>query len=54
MKNRFPFWILIGVVLSTAIGIASGNFRAGLFMGTGIAMLLMIITNLEVERKIRN
>ena len=54
MKNRAGFWIGVGVTVGTAIGISAKNFPAGLFIGAGTAMLLMIITNLEVDKKIRN
>jgi hypothetical protein len=54
MKNKLSFWSVIGIAIGTATGIASKNFPAGLFIGAGTAMLLMIVTNLEVDRKIRN
>lgn len=52
--NKAGFWTAIGIAIGTAIGIASKNFPAGLFIGAGAAMLLMIVTNLEVDKKIRN
>ena len=54
MKNKLSFWAVTGIVIATAVAVTSGNLMAALFIGTGIAMLLMIVTNLEVERKIRN
>jgi hypothetical protein len=54
MKKKAGFWTVTGIAIGTAISIASKNIPAGLFIGAGTAMLLMIVTNLEVDRKIRN
>jgi len=54
MKNKAGFWILVGIGLAISISIASQNIPAGLFIGGGSSMLLLIITNLEVDRKKRN
>ena len=44
----------VGIVLAAVITVSSKNIQAGAFIGTGTAMLLAIVTNLEVDRKIRN
>lgn len=54
MKSKTSFWIMIGIAIGTATEVASKNIEAGIFIGAGAAMLLMILTNLEVDRKIRN
>lgn len=54
MKNKAGFWTVTGIAIGSIIGIVSKNFAAGLFIGAGTAMLLMIVTNLEVDKKIRN
>jgi hypothetical protein len=54
MKRKISFWATIGLIIGTATSAASKNIPAGLFIGAGAAMLLMIVTNLEVDRKIRN
>jgi hypothetical protein len=54
MKNKAGFWIIIGIAIATATWIVSKNFQAGICLGIGTAMLLMIVTNLEVDKKIRN
>jgi hypothetical protein len=54
MKKKAGFWTVAGIAIGTGISIASKNIPAGLFIGAGTAMLLMIVTNLEVDRKIRN
>jgi hypothetical protein len=54
MKSKTGFWVIVGIATAIIIYISSGNIPAGLFIGGGAAMLLMIITNLEVDRKKRN
>jgi hypothetical protein len=54
MKNKISFWIAIGISIGTATGIVSKNAPAGVCIGIGAGMLLMILTNLEADRKIRN
>jgi hypothetical protein len=54
MKNRFSLWTAIDIAIGIATEISSNNLPAALFIGTGTAMLLLIVTNLEVDRKIRN
>jgi hypothetical protein len=54
MKNRISFWTTIGIAIGAATGIASKNIHAGFCIGIGAGMLLMIVTNLEVDKKIRN
>ena len=54
MKNKAGFWITVGVTVGVAIGITTKNFPAALFIGAGTAMLLMIVTNLEADKKIKN
>ncbi|MDP4264897.1 MAG: hypothetical protein Q8941_20380 [Bacteroidota bacterium] len=54
MKNKASFWTVIGISISAAISATSKNIPAGLFIGAGTSMLLMILTNLEADKKIRN
>lgn len=54
MKNKTGFWTVVGVGIATSVSVASENIPAGLFIGGGSSMLLLIITNLEVDRKKRN
>ncbi len=54
MKNKISLWTITGAVIAATTGIASKNIPAALFIGAGGAMVLMIVTNLEVDRKIRN
>jgi hypothetical protein len=54
MMNKSSFWIVIGIAIGIATGVASKNIQAGIFIGVGAGMLLLIVTNLEVEKKIRN
>ena len=54
MKNKAGIWAIIGIAIGTATGIASKNLQAAICIGIGTTMLLMIITNLEVDKKIRN
>ncbi|MBL7744670.1 MAG: hypothetical protein JNN00_14460 [Chitinophagaceae bacterium] len=54
MKNKAGFWTIIGMATGTAIAIVSKNIPAGLFIGAGTGMLLLIITNLETDKKIQN
>ncbi len=54
MKSKAGFWTIIGVAIAIAIAVVSGNIPAGLFIGTGTGMLLMIITNLETDKRIQN
>lgn len=54
MKRKAGFWTVMGLAIGTATSIASKNIPAGLFIGAGTAMLLMIVANLEVDKKIRN
>lgn len=54
MINKAGFWTVIGVAIGTVTGVASKNMEAGICIGIGTGMLLMIVTNLEVDRKIRN
>jgi zinc transporter ZupT len=54
MKNKTGFWTAIGIGIATSVSITSQNIPAGLFIGGGSSMLLLIITNLEVDRKKRN
>ncbi len=54
MKSKTSFRAVLGISISVTISLASKNIPAGIFIGAGTSMLLMIITNLEVDRKIRN
>ena len=54
MNNKAGFWTIVGIAIGMATWIASKNIQAGIFIGAGAAMLLMIVTNLEVDKKIRN
>jgi hypothetical protein len=54
VKNKLRFWTVIGTGIGVAVGFTSKNIPAGVFIGTGTGMLLMIITNLETDNKIRN
>lgn len=54
MKRKKSFWIITGIGIGVAAGAASKNFQAGICIGIGTTILLMIITNLEVDKKIRN
>ena len=54
MKKKISFWILVGLAIVLATGFASGNFAASAFIATGASTLLAILTNMEVDRKIRN
>ena len=46
--------MMIGLVVGLVTIIASRNFPAAICIGAGVTMLLNIVTNLEVDRKIRN
>jgi hypothetical protein len=54
MRNKAGFWTMIGIAIGTVTGVASKNIQAGIFIGIGTGMLLVILTNLETDRKIRN
>ena len=54
MKKKTGFWMMMGIGIAAVVSISSGNLQAGLFIGSGTAVLLMIITNLETDRKKRN
>ena len=51
MKNKAGFWTAVGIGIAASVSISSRNIPAGLFIGIGTSMLLMIITNLEVDQK---
>ncbi|MBL7737922.1 MAG: hypothetical protein JNK14_01800 [Chitinophagaceae bacterium] len=51
MKRKTGFWVIIGTAIGTTTTIASHNILAGLFIGAGAGMLLMIVTNLETDKK---
>lgn len=53
-KAKTGFWTIAGIAAGSATGVASGNFPAGLFIGTGTGMLLMIVINLETDKKIKS
>lgn len=46
--------MVIGLAVGLVTIFASRNFPAAICIGAGITMLLNIVTNLEVDRKIRN
>jgi hypothetical protein len=54
MKNKAGFWTFVGIGIAASVSVATQNIHAGLFIGGGSSMLLLIITNLEVDRKKRN
>jgi hypothetical protein len=54
MKNKAGFWTVAGIAIAASVSAASQNIPAGLFIGSGSSLLLMIITNLEVDPKKRN
>jgi hypothetical protein len=54
MSNKQIFWMAIGIAIGIATGVASKNIHAAIFIGSGAGMLLIILTNLETDKKIRN
>lgn len=47
-------WGLVGLSVAVLVALLSGNFPAALFIGLGTGLLLAVVTNLEVDRTIRN
>ena len=54
VRSKLFFWTMIGAAIATVAGIISKNIAASLFVGAGSSMVLMIVTNLEVDKKVRN
>ena len=47
-------WGLVGFSVAILVVTLSGNFPAALLIGLGTGLLLAVVTNLEVNQKIRN
>jgi hypothetical protein len=48
MKNRFAFWMVIGIGIGTAAGAAYGNIPAGVTLGACFGTLANLLTWLNV------
>jgi hypothetical protein len=54
MKNKPSFWVIVGIVTGTSIGVAFGNIPAGVCLGTSIGILVMLLSFTKAERKDRS
>jgi hypothetical protein len=54
MKNKFSFWMVIGIGVGTAIGVAYKNIPAGVSIGAATGMLIMLLSFLKNKLKTKN
>jgi hypothetical protein len=54
MNGRIIFWLIVAMAIGAVARTGSDNIVACIFVGIGSSSLLMIIANLEVDKKARN
>jgi hypothetical protein len=53
MKRKPGFWILAAIAITVSVAMSSRNMPAAICIGPGTALLLAVVTNLEVDHKKR-
>ena len=50
MKSNFSFWLVIGMGVGTALGVALDNIPMGISVGAGSGMLVLLLTFFEKDQ----
>ena len=50
LKSNFSFWLVVGIGVDTALGVALDNIKMGISVGAGSRMLVLLLMFFEKDQ----